>query len=84
MRGVVIGRGPERNYVFGADDLGDTAYVRADYCGATAQSFSADQWEAFVQAWEHYDVNAVHYVGHDWGGLVAEEGDFSTHFVRSK
>ena len=65
----------ERDDVFGADDLGDAAYVGADYCGATAQSFSADQREAFVQAWEHEDVDAVHYVGHDWGGLVAEEGD---------
>ena len=75
MRGVVIGRRPERDDVVGADDLGDTAYVGADYCGATAQSLSADQREAFVQAWEDQDINAVHYVGHCWGGLVAKEAD---------
>jgi hypothetical protein len=26
----------ERDDVFGADDLGDTTYVGANYCGATA------------------------------------------------
>ena len=72
---VCVVRAYERDDVVGADDLGDAAYVGADYCGATAQGFSADQREAFVQAWEHKDVDAVHYVGHCWGGLVSEEAD---------
>ena len=67
--------GHKRDDVFGADYLSDTTYVGADYYGATAQSLSADQREAFVQAREHKDVDAVHDVGHDWGGLVAEEAD---------
>ena len=75
LRGVVIVRGHERDDVVGADDLCDAAYVGADYGSATAQGFSADQRETFVQAWEHKDVDAVHDVGHCWGGLVSEEGD---------
>jgi hypothetical protein len=81
-RGNVIGRRPvvvrghEWDNVVGADDLGDASYVGADYGSATAQGFSADQREAFVQAREHKDIDAVHDVGHDWGGLVAEEADW--------
>ena len=64
-----------RDHIILADNLGDTTYIRTDYGSATAKGFGTDEWETLVKAREHKDIYTVHYVGHCWGGLVAEEAD---------
>lgn len=49
-----------RNHVFLADDFRDTSNIRTDSICSASDGFSAYEREAFVTAWEHKHVNAVH------------------------